>query len=143
MHPLRKKRLQLVLIIVLATSTGIGLMAYALRNNINLFYEPARIANGEAPIGETIRVGGMVVKGSVERSTESLDVSFKLTDYVAEVSVRYAGILPDLFAEEEGAVATGKLQTDGVFYADQVLAKHDEKYMPPEVTKALEKAAQP
>lgn len=141
MHPQRKKRLALVLAIVIATSVGIGLMTYALSNNINLFYEPTRVANGEAPIDKTIRVGGMVVKGSVERDPQTLDVAFVLTDYSKEVPVRYSGILPDLFSEQEGAVATGKLSSDGVFYADQVLAKHDEKYMPPEVAKALEKSS--
>lgn len=141
MHPQRKKRLVLVLAIVIATSVGIGLMTYALSNNINMFYEPTRVANGEAPIDKTIRVGGMVVKGSVERDPKTLDVSFVLTDYSKEVPVRYSGILPDLFSEQEGAVATGKLSSDGVFYAEQVLAKHDEKYMPPEVAKALEKSS--
>lgn len=140
MHPLRKKRLGFVVAIVIAASVGIGLMVFALSDNINMFYEPARFARGEAPVDKTIRVGGMVVKDSVVRDPKTLEVAFKLTDYVAEVPVIYTGILPDLFDEEEGAVATGKLKSDGVFYADQVLAKHDENYMPPEVAKALEKA---
>ena len=143
MHPLRKKRLTFVLAIVLAASVGIGLMVYALSSNINMFYEPERVAKGEAPVNQTIRVGGMVLKDSVQRDPNTLEVAFTLTDYVAEVSVRYTGILPDLFDEEEGAVATGKLQADGIFYAEQVLAKHDENYMPPEVAKALEKSSAP
>ena len=101
-----------------------------------------RIAAGEAPLGKKIRVGGMVLAGSVKRDAESLDASFVLTDYQAEVAVRYSGILPDLFAEDAGAVATGVLNEKGVFIAEQVLAKHDEKYMPPEVAKALEAGKQ-
>ena len=98
------------------------------------------MASGEAPIDRTIRVGGMVVAGSVDRVEDTLKVRFRLTDYKAEVEVVYEGILPDLFAEEEGAVATGKLGIDGVFIAEQILAKHDEKYMPPEVAEALGEA---
>ena len=138
MHPLRKQRLIIVLLIVAASSAAIALVVYALRDNMNLFYEPVRVEKGEAPIDKKIRVGGMVVKGSVERDAESLAVRFKLTDYKAEVTVEYTGILPDLFAEDAGAVVTGRLTANGLFMADQVLAKHDEKYMPPEVAKALE-----
>jgi cytochrome c-type biogenesis protein CcmE len=138
MHPLRKQRLIIVLLIVVASSVAIALVVYALRDNMNLFYEPVRVAQGEAPIDKKIRVGGMVVINSVQRDAESLAVRFKLTDYQAEVDVEYTGILPDLFAEDAGAVVTGKLTSNGLFVADQVLAKHDENYMPPEVAKALE-----
>jgi cytochrome c-type biogenesis protein CcmE len=138
MHPVRKQRLYLVLFVVLFSSAAIGLVAYALRGNINLFYPPADVAAGKAPVGQPIRVGGMVVDGSVQRSDDSLAVRFQLTDYEASVPVIYKGILPDLFGEGQGAVASGMLNSDGVLEASEVLAKHDENYMPPEVADALE-----
>lgn len=138
MHPVRKQRLIIVCSVVLFSSVAIGLAAYALRGNINLFYPPVDVAAGLAPLDRPIRVGGMVVDGSVERSTESLEVRFAVTDYEATVPVVYVGILPDLFAEGEGAVAAGSLNADGVLMATEVLAKHDETYMPPEVAEALE-----
>ena len=140
MHPVRKQRLYLVLFVVLFSSVAIGLVAYALRGNINLFYPPAEIAQGKAPVGQPIRVGGMVAQGSVQRSDDSLAVRFDLTDYQATVPVVYVGILPDLFDEGQGAVASGKLDENGVLQASEVLAKHDENYMPPEVADALEKS---
>ena len=138
MHPLRKQRLIIVAVIVLGASIAMFLIALALKDNLNLFYAPVRIAAGEVPAGRKIRVGGMVVKGSIDRDPQSLAVRFVLTDYSAEVPVEYQGILPDLFTEDAGAVATGVLNSEGVFVAEQILAKHDEKYMPPEVAKALE-----
>jgi cytochrome c-type biogenesis protein CcmE len=138
MHPLRKQRLMIVAVIVVGASLATALITTALKDNLNLFYEPDRIAAGEAPVGRKIRVGGMVVPGSIVRNPETLAVTFVLTDYSADVAVQYQGILPDLFAEDAGAVATGVLNAEGVFMAEQVLAKHDEKYMPPEVAKALE-----
>ncbi len=143
MHPVRKQRLIIVLFIVLGTSAAVALITKALSSNLNLFYEPTRIENGEAPLDKKIRVGGMVVEGSVKRDSESLTVYFEVTDYVATVSVYYEGILPDLFAEGEGVVATGKLNSNKEFIAEQVLAKHDENYMPPEVAKALEGKEKP
>ena len=140
MHPIRKQRLYLVLFVVLFSSAAIGLIVYALRGNINLFFPPAEIAAGMAPVGQAIRVGGMVVDGSVQRSDDSLDVRFELTDYQAVVPVVYNGILPDLFDEGQGAVAAGKMNIDGVLEASEVLAKHDENYMPPEVADALEQS---
>jgi cytochrome c-type biogenesis protein CcmE len=140
MHPVRKQRLYLVLFVVLFSSAAVGLIAYALRGNINLFFPPAEIEAGMAPVGQSIRVGGMVVEGSVQRSEDNLDVRFELTDYQAVVPVLYNGILPDLFAEGQGAVAAGKMNTDGVLEAAEVLAKHDENYMPPEVADALEQS---
>ena len=140
MHPVRKQRLYLVLFVVLFSSAAIGLVVYALRGNINLFFPPAEVAAGKAPVGQPIRVGGMVVDGSVERSNDSLAVSFELTDYEASVPVVYSGILPDLFGEGQGAVASGLLDESGVLQATEVLAKHDENYMPPEVADALEKS---
>ena len=141
MHPVRKQRLYLVLFVVVFSSAAIGLMAYALRGNINLFYPPAEVAAGNAPVGQPLRIGGMVVEGSIKRSEDSLKVEFQLTDYQATVPVVYEGILPDLFGEGQGAVAAGKLNARGVLLASEVLAKHDENYMPPEVAEALEKSA--
>ncbi len=138
MHPVRKQRLYLVLFIALFSSIAIGLVVYALRGNINLFYPPADVAAGMAPVGQPIRVGGMVLEDSLQRSADSLAIRFKLTDYQESVAVVYEGILPDLFAEGQGAVASGVLNDEGVLEASEILAKHDENYMPPEVTHALE-----
>ncbi|MBO3275733.1 cytochrome c maturation protein CcmE [Pseudomonas schmalbachii] len=137
MNPVRKKRLYIVLAIVAGVGIAVALALSALQQNINLFYTPTQIANGEAPQDTRIRAGGMVEKGSLTRSADSLDVQFVVTDFAKSVTVRYRGILPDLFREGQGIVALGKLDANGVLTADEVLAKHDEKYMPPEVTKAL------
>jgi cytochrome c-type biogenesis protein CcmE len=140
MHPVRKKRLFVILVIAVILSTVIGLVMYALQQNINLFYSPSQIALGEAPHNATIRAGGMVVGGSVNRQQEDLSVSFQVTDFQHNVIINYKGILPDLFREGQGIVAQGKLNNQGVFEATQVLAKHDEEYMPPEVSEALKNA---
>ncbi|MDI9245874.1 cytochrome c maturation protein CcmE [Marinobacter sp. CHS3-4] len=141
MHPVRKKRLTIVLFLLIGLSIAVALTTYALRQNINLFYDPSQIAAGEAPVDVRIRAGGMVQEDSVIRDPESLKVEFKVTDFTSSVLVEYTGILPDLFAEGQGVVAMGRLDGEGRFMADQVLAKHDENYMPPEVNDALEKAA--
>ncbi|MBN8237720.1 cytochrome c maturation protein CcmE [Marinobacter hydrocarbonoclasticus] len=141
MHPIRKKRLIIVLFLVAGIAIAVGLTTYALRQNINLFYDPTEIAAGNAPVDVRIRAGGMVEEGSVARDTDSLKVNFRVTDYAASVPVQYEGILPDLFAEGQGVVAMGRLNEQGVFVADQVLAKHDENYMPPEVAEALERSS--
>ncbi|GGE58671.1 cytochrome c-type biogenesis protein CcmE [Streptosporangium jomthongense] len=141
MHPIRKKRLTIVLFLLAGLSVAVALTTYALRQNINLFYDPTQISAGEAPVDVRIRAGGMVKEGSVIRDPDSLKVEFLVTDYSASVPVEYVGILPDLFAEGQGIVAMGRLNTEGRFVADQVLAKHDENYMPPEVAGALEKAS--
>lgn len=137
MHPARKQRLLVVIIIVVGASVATALIANALKQNLNLFYEPTRIVNGEAPIGRKIRVGGMVKEGSLIRLPDSLTVRFVVTDYAADVTIEYTGILPDMFTEQAGTVATGVVNSDGLFIAEQVLAKHDETYMPPEVAAAL------
>lgn len=139
MHPVRKKRLTIVLFLLIGLGVAVGLVTYAFRQNINLFYDPSQIAGGEAPLDVRIRAGGMVEEGSVSRDGSSLLVSFKVTDFESSVPVEYEGILPDLFAEGQGVVAMGRMREDGVFVADQVLAKHDENYMPPEVAKAMKK----
>ncbi len=142
MHPQRKKRLTLILFLVVGVGTAVGLLMYSLSQNINLFQTPTQIANGEVPVGRTIRAGGLVVAGSVVRSEEGLGVTFEVTDGVASVPIFYEGILPDLFREGQGIVALGQLNDAGVLQASEVLAKHDENYMPPEVQEALDKAHQ-
>ena len=142
MHPVRKQRLFIVLFIVVFSSAAVLLMAYALRENINLFYPPSKIVAGEAPVATNIRAGGCVVRGSVARASDSLAVTFSLTDGKATMDVTYTGILPDLFAEGEAAVVNGQLDTAGLFNATEVLAKHDEQYMPPEVAEAMAQASQ-
>jgi cytochrome c-type biogenesis protein CcmE len=141
MHPIRRQRLIIVLLVVFGAAVAVGLATYAMRENINLFYPPADIAAGKAPLGKKIRAGGMVVEGSVKRASDSLRVTFEVTDYSATVPVEYTGILPDLFDEGQGVVAAGTLAESGVFMATEVLAKHDENYMPPEVQSALDKSA--
>ena len=140
MHPARKQRLFIVVFMVIFSSIAILLMAYALRENINLFYPPSKIVAGEAPVDRTIRAGGCVIAGSVVRSTKNLDVSFDITDGAQAMTVHYSGILPDLFAEGEAVVVNGKLNQAGIFNATEVLAKHDEEYMPPEVAEAMVQA---
>ncbi|MEM8498688.1 MAG: cytochrome c maturation protein CcmE [Pseudomonadota bacterium] len=139
MHPLRKQRLQIILFVLLAVAVAVSLLLYALRENINLFYPPADIAAGKVAVGQQIRAGGMVREGSVKRNSESLQVRFVVTDYAADLIVNYDGILPDMFAEGAGVVVAGKLVDGGEFEASEVLAKHDENYMPPEVAETLKK----
>ncbi|MFW1677707.1 cytochrome c maturation protein CcmE [Pontibacter sp. JAM-7] len=137
MNPKRKRRLLIVLFLVFGVCVAVGLTLYALSQNINLFYSPSQIAKGEAPIATRIRAGGMVVDGSVKRDPQSLDVTFAITDYEHSTTVKFSGILPDLFREGQGIVAQGELDENQVLQASEVLAKHDENYMPPEVAEAL------
>lgn len=137
MSPKQKQRLILVSLLVVGLATGIGLVLMALNENINLFYSPSQVVAGEAPSGQRFRIGGLVLAGSVEKVEGELTVRFKLSDSVKEVQLEYTGILPDLFREGQGIVAEGKINQDGIFIADQVLAKHDENYMAPEVEHAL------
>lgn len=137
----RKQRLLFILAILIAVSVAVGLSLFALKSNINHFYTPTELSEGNAPTGQTIRAGGLVVEGSVSRNDETLYARFDITDGVAKVTVTYKGILPDLFREGQGIVAIGKLNGSGVVEAEKVLAKHDENYMPPEVADALKKAA--
>jgi len=137
MTPKRQKRLTIILAIVLGSSLIVGLVMYSLNQNINLFYSASQIAQGEAPVGARIRVGGMVVDGSVKRATDSLRVSFALTDYENTVNVVFTGILPDLFREGQGIIAQGQMDKKGIFQAVEVLAKHDENYMPPEIAETM------
>jgi cytochrome c-type biogenesis protein CcmE len=140
MTPRRKQRLILTLILFTGTAIAIALALLALRENINLFFSPTEVQAGEAPRNATFRLGGMVVEGSIYRSDDGLEVRFDLTDTGETITVIYRGILPDLFGEGQGVVTQGQLLSDGIFRAEQVLAKHDETYMPPEVDDALKKA---
>jgi len=139
MKPHRKRRLYVVLFIVAASSLSIGLALLALNENINLFFSPEQIIAGEAPVGKTIRAGGLVMANSVSRDPQSLQVDFDVTDLKGSVvRVEFMGILPDLFKEGQGIIALGQLDANGVFHADEVLAKHDENYMPPELDSMVE-----
>ena len=140
MHPVRKKRLITISAILVIIGAAVGLMLYALQQNINLFYSPSQVSEGEAPNNVMLRVGGIVVEGSINRDPNSLAVQFEVTDYAHTVTVEYKGILPDLFREGQGIVAQGKLNQDKVLIAQEVLAKHDENYMPPEIAEALDNA---
>ena len=143
MNAVRKQRLILVVSILVGLAIACGLMFYALRQNINLFFTPQQVMDGEAPLDTQMRVGGLVEEGSVVRDQETLDVQFVLTDGKGSFTVHYQGILPDLFREGQGIVANGTLISTNRFEAEEVLAKHDETYMPPEVQDALEKAGHP
>ena len=129
----------MIALILAGISVSVGLTLKALEKNINLFFTPSQIASGDAPGNINFRVGGMVVIGSVERNPDNLEVTFDLTDTAEAITVTYSGILPDLFREGQGIVALGSMQGDR-FIADQVLAKHDENYMSPEVSEALKAA---
>ena len=136
----RRKRIFIVSFILIGISIAATLILTAFEENLMYFYSPTEIANGEAPKVRTFRIGGLVLTDSVKRNPSNLEVNFVLTDTVNEIKVIYDGILPDLFREGQGIVANGKMKSDNIFVADQVLAKHDENYMPPEVAKALEDA---
>ncbi|KTD68814.1 MULTISPECIES: cytochrome c maturation protein CcmE [Legionella] len=137
MTPARKRKITFLVFTMSIVSIAAALVLYALRQNISLFYTPSQAVTGEAPQQHTIRIGGMVEKGSILRSKKGLNVEFKITDYNQTISVTYTGILPDLFRDEQGVVAEGQLIDGQHFRASQVLAKHDANYMPPEVKAAL------
>ncbi|MEW9797674.1 cytochrome c maturation protein CcmE [Alteromonas sp. CYL-A6] len=141
MNPRRKQRLTLVFSIGVLVAGAIGLMLYALNDSIDLFYTPSEIIEGKQgkvpQIGQRLRIGGMVVPGSVNRDSETLAVTFDLIDTGPTVTVRYNGILPDLFREGQGIVATGTLADATTINAEEVLAKHDEEYMPPELAEKM------
>jgi cytochrome c-type biogenesis protein CcmE len=139
MTPARKRRLFLVLGILAGVGIAAALALSAFQKNVMFFFDPTQVAAGEVKAGERFRLGGMVSEGSFKRQPGSLEVSFMVTDFKNQLPVRYTGVLPDLFREGQGVVANGRIGTDGVFVADEVLAKHDEKYMPPEVARSLKK----
>src|SRR5215469_7720240 len=138
MTPTRRRRLILVAGIVAGVSVAGALALTAFRQNVTFFFDPTQVAAGEVHAGDRFRLGGMVTKGSVQRAPGSLEVHFVVTDFKHDVPVSYTGVLPDLFREGQGVVAHGRM-TGGTFVADEVLAKHDEKYMPPEVARSLKK----
>jgi cytochrome c-type biogenesis protein CcmE len=127
----------LVVGILAGVSIAGALALSAFRDNVMFFFDPSQVAAGEAPIDKRFRLGGMVRPGSVDRQAGSLELQFVVTDFQQDVPVRYSGVVPDLFRENQGVVAHGRLGTDGIFVADEILAKHDENYMPPEVARAI------
>ncbi len=136
----RQKRFVLIGLGLIAVALAAALVLNAFRSNLVFFFTPTQVANGEVPQGRNFRIGGMVEKGSLVREGDGLTVHFVVTDYVKRVPVTFKGILPDLFKEGKGAVAQGRLESGGTFLAGEVLAKHDENYMPPEAAEALAKA---
>ena len=137
MNAVRRKKLTWVLATLAGAIVAVVLVLYAIGQQTDYYFDPTAIEQGEAPQDKRIRAGGMVVEGSIHRDpADPTNVKFQITDFNATIPVRYQGILPDLFAENSGVVATGKMQGD-TFVASEVLAKHDENYMPPEVTKSL------
>ena len=138
----RQKTLLYIVIGIAWIAAAVGLVLYALKNNVSLYFTPTQVFNKEAPQGRNFRIGGLVETGSLTREGDGLTAHFKITDTVKTMSVTYRGILPDLFKEGKGVVAQGKLHEDNVFYAEEVLAKHDENYMPPEAKDDINKAAQ-
>lgn len=148
MNPRRKKRFGLMIALVLGVGATIGLVLYALNQNMDLFYTPTEIVNGKPDgskphVGQRLRVGGMVVNNSVKRDPNSLRVTFQVADIGPAVTVEFDGILPDLFREGQGIVAQGELINKLTVRATEVLAKHDENYMPPEVAEAMNKHHNP
>jgi cytochrome c-type biogenesis protein CcmE len=142
MTPARRRRLIIVTVLVLGIGAAVALGLTAFRKNILYYYTPSQVASGEARPGRPFRMGGLVQAGSVQREPASMTVHFVLTDMQESVPITYTGILPDLFREGQGIVVHGSLDTARSFTADEVLAKHDEKYMPPEVAAAIKKAKQ-
>ena len=132
----RQKRFVFIVVALAAVALASALVVKALRSNITYYYSPSQVVGGEAPTDQLFRIGGMVVRGSLQRDPDSIRVRFKVTDNQEQYEVIYDGILPDLFSEGQGAVARGRLG-EGVFVAEEVLAKHDESYMPPEVADSM------
>lgn len=136
----RQKRLAFVALAVVGISAAAGLAISALKSNISYFFSPTQVLANEAPPDHVFRLGGLVTDGSLDRAEDGLTVLFDVTDNAETVRVSYTGILPDLFSEGSGVVTKGRLGADGIFYAEEVLAKHDEEYMPPEVASTLQTA---
>tara|TARA_B100000927_G_scaffold109537_1_gene88430 strand:- start:140 stop:565 length:426 start_codon:yes stop_codon:yes gene_type:complete len=139
MNPLRKQRVYALVAILMGSLLATWLIISALSQNMNLFYSPTEIKSQDIDLNALIRAGGMVKEGSIVKDTDSLNVSFTVTDYQNDLVINYEGILPDLFDENAGVVVRGNLEVDGTFNAIEVLAKHDENYMPPEVANLIDK----
>jgi cytochrome c-type biogenesis protein CcmE len=137
----RHKKLTIIIASVAALGISATLVLDAFQSNLVFFFSPTQVAANEAPQGKSFRIGGLVEEGSVKRQSDGVTVNFVVTDTAKVIPVVYTGILPDLFKEGKGVVAQGKLSSDGIFRADEVLAKHDENYMPPEAAAALEQAS--
>ena len=139
---MKKRHKRIVFIVTSLAALGLAtwLVLGAFRNNLVFFFSPTQVQAKEAPVGRTFRIGGLVENGSLKRDTDGLTIRFVVTDTATNLPVVYKGILPDLFKEGRGCVAQGKIGPDGVFYADQIMAKHDENYMPPEAARALDQA---
>ncbi len=137
----RRKRLVAIVVGLAALGGATALVLNAFNSNLVFFFSPTQVAANEAPTGRSFRIGGLVEMDSIQRETKGLTTRFVVTDLAKTIPVTYTGLLPDLFKEGKGVVAQGKLGADGIFRADQVLAKHDENYMPPEAADALKKAA--
>jgi cytochrome c-type biogenesis protein CcmE len=140
MRPVRRRRLILVVVLVIGVGIAVALALMAFRQNLMYYYTPTQVFDGEAPTNRAFRSGGLVKTGSVIREGDGTTVRFTITDTKQDMVVQYKGILPDLFREGQGIIANGKLGPNGVFVAKEVLAKHDENYMPPEVAASLKKA---
>ena len=140
MNPIRKKRLTLIGLMVAGIGVATWLALNAFNQNLMFFFSPSEVASGKAPTAHPFRIGGLVATDSVKRKPDGLTTSFVVTDNAKSVTVEYTGILPDLFREGQGIVAMGQLNPNGTFIASEVLAKHDENYMPPEVADALKTA---
>jgi len=138
----RHKKLAFITLGLSALAVAAALVLNAFQSNLVFFFSPSQVAANEAPIGKRFRIGGLVEEGSIQRHESGLTVNFAVTDSAESIPVTYTGILPDLFKEGKGVVAQGKISANGIFEADEVLAKHDENYMPPEAAMALEQAAQ-
>ncbi|MDP2322701.1 MAG: cytochrome c maturation protein CcmE [Gammaproteobacteria bacterium] len=133
----RRQRMLIVGLVVAGVAVAVGLSLRAFQENLLYFYTPAQVLAGESPAGKKFRLGGLVEKGSVRREPGALEVRFTVVDNQQQLTVAYTGVLPDLFRDGQGVIAMGYLEPDGIFRADEVLAKHDENYMPPEVADAL------
>ena len=138
MNPIRKQRIYALIAIIVGSILAVYLVVSALSKNLNLFYSPTDLLNNNLSPDTLIRAGGMVREGSIKRSETSLSIEFVVTDFKNDLKIKYSGILPDLFSEEAGVVVQGYLEKEGTFRAIEVLAKHDENYMPPEVAKLME-----
>lgn len=136
----RHRKLALIVLVVAALGVAVALVLNAFNSNLVFFFSPTQVANGEAPTSRAFRIGGLVEEGSIRREADGLTTRFVVTDTAKSMPVTYTGILPDLFKEGKGVVAEGSLGSDGLFAATQVLAKHDENYMPPEAASAIEQA---
>jgi cytochrome c-type biogenesis protein CcmE len=136
----RQKRFMFIAVGLAAIGLAVGLVLYSLKGNVNLYFTPSDVFDGKAPVGKSFRIGGLVEEGSIKREKDGLSVSFAITDTHKTIPVIYTGILPDLFKEGKGVVAQGRMEEGGTMRAEEVLAKHDENYMPPEAMDAMNKA---